>query len=190
MAEKIARDAIDAVRLLQPGPLALLTSRFRSDDNVMTAAWLVPVSFDPPLVGVAIHPGRLTHEYVSKSEFFALSFPTGDMLAAVHRCGIVSGRDGDKFDAAGLTPADPLAIEAPLVEECVAHIECGVVARSRFGDHDLFVGQPLAVSVVAEAFDGRWLVEADAGQVLHHLRADYYATLSRPWQARLEPEEA
>lgn len=189
MAEKVAREALDAVRLLQPGPLALLTSRFRSDDNVMTAAWLMPVSFDPPLVAVAIHPGRLTHEYVSKSEHFALSFPTADLLAAVHRCGMVSGRDGDKLVAAGLTPVDALAVEAPLIEECVAHIECGVVARSRFGDHDLFVGQPLAVLADVEAFDGRWLVEADAGQALHHLRADYYATLSRPYRARLDADE-
>lgn len=190
MSEKVSREALDAVRLLQPGPLALLTSRFRSDDNVMTAAWLVPVSFDPPLVAVAIHPGRLSHELVSKSEHFTLNVPTAELLTAVHRCGMVSGRDGDKFTAAGITPVDALAIEAPLIEECVAHIECGVVDRSRFGDHDLFVGQPLAVSANPEAFDGRWLVEADAGQVLHHLRADYYATLSRPWQARLEPEDA
>lgn len=189
MAEKVAREPLDAIRLLQPGPLALLTSRFRSDDNVMTVAWLAPVSFDPPLVGVAIHPGRLTHEYVSKSEHFALSFPTADLLAAVHRCGMVSGREGDKFAAAGLTPVDALAIEAPLVEECVAHVECGVVARSRFGDHDLFVGQPLAVSAATEAFDGRWLVETDAGQALHHLRSDYYATLSRPYRARLEVDD-
>lgn len=189
MAEKVVLESLDAVRLLQPGPLALLTSRFRSDDNVMTAAWLLPVSLDPPLVAVAIHPGRLTHELVSKSEHFALNFPTADLLAAVHRCGMISGRDGDKFVVASLTPTDAYVIEAPLVEECVAHIECGVVGRSRFGDHDLFVGQPLAVAAAAEAFDGRWRVEADAGQALHHLRADYYATLSRPYRARLEPEE-
>lgn len=189
MAEKVVREAIDAVRLLQPGPVALLTSRFRSSDNVMTVAWMAPVSFDPPLVAVAIHPGRLTHEYVSKSEHFALSFPTADLLVAIHRCGMLSGREGDKLVAAGLTPIDALAVEAPLIEECVAHIECGVVACSRFGDHDLFVGQPLAVSAMAEAFDGRWIVETEAGRVLHHLRADYYAALARPYRARLEPEE-
>lgn len=189
MASKVEREGMDALRLLQPGPLALVTSRFRSTDNIMTAAWLAPLSFDPPLVGVAIHSGRLTHELVTGSEFFALNIPTAELLVAVHRCGMMTGRNGDKFEAAGLTPADAQAIESPLVEECVAHIECGVVGRHTIGDHDLFIGQPLAVSAAAEAFDGRWLVETDAGQVLHHLRADYYATLSRPYQARLEPDE-
>jgi hypothetical protein len=30
----------------------------------------------------------------------------------------------------------------------------------------------------------------DAGRVLHHLRADYYASLTRSYQAKLDDEEA
>jgi flavin reductase (DIM6/NTAB) family NADH-FMN oxidoreductase RutF len=156
----------------------------------MTAAWQTPVSLDPPLLAVAIHPGRLTHEYVSRSEFFAINIPTADLLAAVHRCGMASGRDGDKFAASGLTPVDASLLELPLIDQCVAHIECGVVDRASFGDHDLFIAQPLAVTALDEAFDGRWLVEVDAGRVLHHLRADYYASLTRSYQAKLDDEEA
>jgi flavin reductase (DIM6/NTAB) family NADH-FMN oxidoreductase RutF len=155
----------------------------------MTAAWMLPVSMSPPLVGVAIHPGRLTHEYVSKSEFFALNIPLIDLLAAVHRCGLESGREGDKFERAGLTPFDAARLDVPLIEECVAHIECGVIARSQFGDHDLFIGQPLAVSADDEAFAERWLVETDAGRVLHHLRADYYAALSTSYRAALPTDD-
>lgn len=184
MASKLPLEPADAPRLLEPGPIALVTSRYRSAENVMTAAWLMPVSLDPPRVAVAIHPGRLTHEYVSKSEFFALSIPTAELLAAVHQCGLLTGRGGDKFLASGLTPIDALVLELPLVGECVAHIECGVAGRATFGDHDLFIGEPLAVSALDEAFHGRWLVEVDAGRVLHHLRTDYYASLSRPYQAK------
>lgn len=189
MATKRMLEPRDATRLLEPGPLALVTSRFRSADNVMTAAWLMPVSLDPARVAVAVHSGRLTHEYISRSEHFALNIPTTELLSAVHRCGMVSGRDGDKFVAAGLTPVDATELELPLVAECVAHIECGLVGRASFGDHDLFIGEPLAVSALDEAFNDRWLVELDAGQVLHHLRADYYAALGRPYQAVLVDEE-
>jgi flavin reductase (DIM6/NTAB) family NADH-FMN oxidoreductase RutF len=189
MATKLERDIRDANRLIEPGPVALITSRFRSADNVMTAAWMMPVSLDPPLLAVAIHPGRLTHEYVSKSEFFALNFPNADLLGQVHACGILTGREGDKFVAAGLTPVDATQLELPLVGECVAHIECGVVNRASFGDHDLFIAQPLAVVALDEAFDERWLVEGDAGRIVHHLRADYYATLSRAYQAGLDEDD-
>ena len=178
-----------AARLLEPGPLTLLTSRYRSAENVMTQGWMVPLSFDPAVVGVAIHPARLSHDYVGRSEFFGLSIPTADLLSAVHRCGIESGRDGDKFVSAGLTPLDPLEIEAPLVDECVAHIECGVIERMSFGDHDLFVGEVLAVQAEDESFRERWLVEVEAGQILHHLRADHYAVLSRPYRAQVSDED-
>ena len=90
---------------------------------------------------------------------------------------------------AGLTPVDALELELPLIGECVAHIECGLAGRTSFGDHDLFIGEPLAVSALDEAFSDRWLVELDAGQILHHLRADYYAGLGRPYRAVFEDDE-
>ena len=171
-----------AHRLFAPGPLGFLTSRYRSTENMMTASWIMAVSRDPAMIAVAIHPDRLSHQYVSQSEFFGLSIPTADLLAAIQVAGYQSGRDIDKFDATGLTPLDPLEIEAPLVEEAVGHIESGLIARQTFGDHDLFIGEVLAVRADSEAFDGRWLVEVDAGRVLHHLGADQYATLSKPYR--------
>ncbi len=155
----------------------------------MTAAWMMPASYQPPLVAVAIYPSRLTHTLVSESEFLAINIPTADLLSAVHRCGIESGRDHDKFERTGLTAIDPLEIDVPLIEECVAHIECGVIDRANSGDHDLFICEPLAVQALDEAFNGRWLIEYDAGQILHHLRADYYAALAKPYRATYEEED-
>ena len=189
MPAKVLQSTTAAVRLLQPGPLALLTSQFRADTNVMTVAWLMPVSFEPALVAVAIHPDRLSHEYVSRSEVFALNIPNMELLSAIHRCGIETGRQGDKFQPAGLTPVDAYELDLPLIDECVAHIECGVVERMRFGDHDLFIGEPVAVSALDEAFNERWLVDTDAGKLVHHLRADYYAGVSRSYQVSLPEEE-
>jgi flavin reductase (DIM6/NTAB) family NADH-FMN oxidoreductase RutF len=154
----------------------------------MTAAWLLPLSLDPVRVGVAVHPTRLTHEFISKSEWFAINIPNVDLITPVHTCGMRSGRDGDKFAATGLTPAEAQEIEAPLIAECVAHIECGVAERVTLGDHDLFVGSVLAVSALDEAFEGFWDVATDAGRLLHHLGADRYAGLQRVYRAA-PPEE-
>lgn len=189
MAEKVILEPVAAVRLLQPGPVGLLTSQYRADTNIMTVAWMMALSLDPPRIAVAIYPGRMSHEYVSRSEFFALNIPTMDLLGAVHRCGVETGRNGDKFVASGLTPIDANLLDLPLVEECVAHIECGVVERATFGDHDLFIAEPLTVAALDEAFQERWLVDNDAGQLIHHLRADYYAGLSKSYQARVGDDE-
>lgn len=188
MAVKRILEARDVLRLLVPGPVGLISTIYRDQPNVMAASWMMPLSFDPVLIGVAVHPARLTHEFITKSEYFTVNIPTADLMTPVHIAGTVSGREGDKFAATGLTLADPIAVEAPLVAECVAHIECGIVERKSFGDHDLFVGRALSVQALDEAFDGVWKVEDEAGQLLHHLGADRYAGLGRAYQVEL-PEE-
>jgi flavin reductase (DIM6/NTAB) family NADH-FMN oxidoreductase RutF len=61
--------------------------------------------------------------------------------------------------------------------------------RLSLGDHDLFVADVLEVTAMAEAFDGRWQVEADAGRVLHHLGGDRYAGLGKAYQASLAGDD-
>ena len=188
MPSKSPRDSRQAARLLEPGPVVLVTAQFRSQPNVMTAAWVIPLSLDPPRVGVAIHPSRFTHELVTRGELFVLNVPTLDLLDAVHRCGIVSGREFDKFLQAGLHPVDALAVDVPVIEQCAAHIECGLVERLTLGDHDLFVGEVLAVSADDELFTDRWQISDDS-PLIHHVALDLYAGLSRPYTARPEREE-
>jgi flavin reductase (DIM6/NTAB) family NADH-FMN oxidoreductase RutF len=189
MAEKREVALRDALRLIAPGPATLLTTMYRDHPNLMTASWLQPLSLEPTLIGVAVQPARLTHEFITKTDVFAVNIPTIDLLSAVHLCGFRSGREGDKFEAAKLTPADAGEIDAPLVGECVAHIECSVLDRQTIGDHDLFVGRVLRVTASDEAFDTFWKVDTDAGQLLHHLGADRYAGLSRAYTATLPAEE-
>lgn len=183
---KQALDLRQATRLLSPGPVTLLTSQYRGQPNVMTVAWAAPVSLDPPLIGVAIFPGRLTHEFVEKSEQFVLNVPHLEIITATHRCGILSGRDEDKFAVAGLTMELSVEVDPPRIAECLAHIECGVVERMRLGDHDFFVGQPLAISADDAAFDGFWKTDEETGQILHHLGTDRYAALAKRYRAQNE----
>jgi flavin reductase (DIM6/NTAB) family NADH-FMN oxidoreductase RutF len=176
-----------APRLLEPGPTALLTSFYRGQPNVMTLSWSMSVGFDPPRIAVAVHPDRLTHEFASRTETFGLSIPLMDHLLAVHRCGIESGRDHDKWQTAELTPMDPVEIEAPHVEECVAHLECGVVDRLTVADHDLFIADVIAAQADDALFTDRWLTSEELPLIIH-LAADYYASLTRGYQAILEEE--
>lgn len=188
MAAKSRREARQAARLLEPGPVVLVTAQHRSQPNVLTVAWTMPLSLDPPRIGIAVHPSRFSHELITRSELFAVNVPTLALLGAIHGCGVVSGRDVDKFARFGLHATDAEEIDVPLIEECVAHIECGLAERLSFGDHDLFVGEVLVVSAVDELFSDRWSVSEDA-PLVHHIALDLYAGLSRPYMARLEPEE-
>jgi flavin reductase (DIM6/NTAB) family NADH-FMN oxidoreductase RutF len=189
LATKKSVEPRASIRMIAPGPVTLISTSYHDQPNVMTAGWLQPLSLDPTMIGAAVQPSRLTHEFMTKSETFVINIPNVDLISAVHLCGMVSGREKDKWAAAKLEPAEASVVEAPLVAECVGHIECEVVDRVSFGDHDLFIGRVVAASADDEAFKVIWDVTTEAGQLLNHLGGDCYAGLSKPYQAKLPTEE-
>jgi len=170
-----------ATRLLNHGGLAFVTAKHGGRANVMPAAWVVPLSHEPPLVGVAIAPERFTHDLVKHSGRFALSIPGMVLAEKVKRCGEMSGRDvADKFAAVGLTPVQAQVIDAPLVGECLGHVECKVVQSVSVGDHTLFVGRIVAAQAEREAFEEMWLLPPnEALRPMHHLGGNYFAALEK-----------
>jgi flavin reductase (DIM6/NTAB) family NADH-FMN oxidoreductase RutF len=175
----------DAIRLLNGGPVVLVTTRWREQTGVMPAIWYTQLSREPPLLGLAVHPGRHTHDMIRYSEEFALNFPSRDLLNHTHYFGAVSGADVSKLELAKLATFRAARVEAPLISACVAWIECGVEDSFRFGDHTLFIGRVLAVQAEPEAFDETWLVGDRDYRPLHYLGLDRYATLGERLQAVL-----
>jgi flavin reductase (DIM6/NTAB) family NADH-FMN oxidoreductase RutF len=165
-----------AHRLITSGPVTLITSAYKDRIGIMPAAWVIPVSLKPLLVAVAINPRAFTHELIEKSNEFSINVPNGDLARAVKQAGTISSRDLDKFKAVGLHPLTALKISAPLVEECIGHLECGVLQRLTPGDHTIFIAEVLAAQVESGAFDGVWLVEKEEARVLHHLGGSTYCT--------------
>lgn len=155
----------------------MVTTRYLDRHNVMPASWLAPVSYDPPRIGVAVAPVHFTHELILRSEVFALNFPGRPLAEQVDRAGCISGRDlDDKLAEVGFTPAEADEIDAPLIAECLGHIECGLVEAIELGDHVWLVGQVLAAKVDEDAFDEVWLLGEDEEQKpLLHLGGAIYA---------------
>jgi len=172
-----------AIRLINPGPVVLVTARYKDAVNVMAAAWTTPISHAPPLVGVSISPRRFTHELIKRSGEFVLNVPGRNLLEQVELCGSLSGRDVDKFKEARLTPVDAKEVRAPLIEECLGHLECAVVEALDLGDHTLFVGQVVAAWAEKEAFDDTWLLEDEEAKPLHHLGGAYFGVLEERLKA-------
>ncbi len=182
-------DALDALRLVIGGPVCLVTVRWRDQADVMPAIWLTPVSRRPPLIGVAVHPSRHTHELIRFAEEFALNIPGPDLIDHTHYFGVVSGRDVAKLDISRLPTFPASRIEAPLLEHCLAWIECGLEEALRLGDHTFFVGRVVAVQAERDAFDETWLVGDRPYRPLHYLGGEWYAVLGERLQARLRTDE-
>jgi flavin reductase (DIM6/NTAB) family NADH-FMN oxidoreductase RutF len=179
-------DEMDARRLLGGGPVTLLTTAWHGAHNVMPAVFVTPLSIDPPLIGVAVHQARHTHDMIRFSEEFALNIPTRQLLHHVQYLGSTGGADIDKFELTKLPTFRARRVNAPLLEGCVGWIECGVEDAYRIGDHTLFVGKVAAASAEQDAFaDGAWLLADPEERPLHYLGVNYYAILGDRLEARI-----
>lgn len=182
-------EEIAALRLLNGGPVALVTTRWRDATNVMPAIWMTQLSHRPPLIGVAVNPARFTHDMIRYAEQFALNFPARDLVDHTHYFGTVSGEDVNKLEISKLATFKASKVEAPLIENCIAWIECGVEDAMRIGDHTLFIGNVLAVQADEEAFEEAWKLEDQDYRPLHYLGANRYAILREAMEAELRTTE-
>ncbi len=178
-------DERDARRLLGGGPVVLVTTAWHGNQNVMPAAFVTPLSIDPPLIGIAVHPARHTHDMIKFSEEFALNIPTRQLLHHVQYLGSVGGAELNKLELTRLPTFRARRIAAPLLEGCVGWIECGVNDAYTVGDHTLFVGTVAAASVEQDAFDETWLLADPEERPLHYLGVNYYAILGERMEARI-----
>ena len=62
-------------------------------------------------------------------------------------CGTRSGRSVDKFAETGLTPVKGDHVGAPLIQECVANLECRLAGQLTTGDHTVLAGEIVAAWV-------------------------------------------
>lgn len=175
----------EARRLLGGGPVVLVTTSWRSNTNVMPAVFVTPLSIDPPLIGVAVHPARHTHDMIKFSEEFALNIPTRQLLHHCQYLGSVSGTELNKLELTGLPTFRARKVQAPLLEGCVGWIECGVQDALTVGDHTLFVGKVVAASAEQDAFTDAWLLGDPEERPLHYLGVNYYAILGERMEGRI-----
>jgi flavin reductase (DIM6/NTAB) family NADH-FMN oxidoreductase RutF len=176
------------LRLLEPGPITLLTSQYRGQPDVMAAAWVIPASHRPPLVVAAVSQLHNTHYLISRGQEFVVNVPGRPLADQVMLCGTLSGRDVDKFARARLTALDGRRVTVPWVAECLAHLECGLVEAYEAGDHTLFLGEVIGAWADEEAFDEFWKLEAEELSPLQHLGARHFAVLGGRFEVREEEE--
>lgn len=99
---------------------------------------------------MSIRPERYSHDLLMESKEFVVNVPTFKMAQKVLFCGRRSGRDHDKFKEALLSPLKAKKVAAPIIKECIAHLECKLVKCIKIGDHTLAIAQVVA----AYALDG------------------------------------
>jgi flavin reductase (DIM6/NTAB) family NADH-FMN oxidoreductase RutF len=172
-------DLTKAYRLLNHGPTILVTSSHAGKQNIMAAAWNVPLDFDPPKIIVVIDKNTYTRELIEASGTFAINVPCVAQIDTVQKVGTSSGRDlkdTDKFALYGLETFPAKEITAPLLKGCVAWLECKILPEPHNqSTYDLFIAEVVAAYADERVFsDGHWHFEGNDQETYDKLRTIHH----------------
>jgi flavin reductase (DIM6/NTAB) family NADH-FMN oxidoreductase RutF len=145
MDEKIKKTALQHITY----GLYVIGSKGKGDSNGMTANWLTQISFDPPLVALAVEATAHTRTLIGESKIFSVNvLPPGapeDLLVAFTK---PQKRVGNKFEK--YETADGKATGAPILKDALSFFECKVIDQRKAGDHILFIGEVVNAGVLKE----------------------------------------
>lgn len=126
-------------RLLEPGPIVLVSTSQDGTPNVMTMGFHMMIQHDPPLIGCVIGPWNHSQAALRKTGECVIAIPGLDLAETVVDIGNCSGDTVKKFPEFGLKTAKAKDVAAPLLSDCLANIECRVADDGLRDRYDMFI---------------------------------------------------
>ena len=117
--------------------VTVLTVRDGDSLHGMTANAFASVSLSPTLILVCIEKGNTTHAFVSRSGNFAMNILSASQELLARRFAKQIVVSTDPFADIAY---HSLATGAPVFDDCIAYVDCHVIAAHEAGDHTIFVG--------------------------------------------------
>ena len=149
--ERMGRKSLPPTTLLFPTPVVLVTCVDEAGKpNIITLAWVGVVNSEPPMMSISIRPERYSHACVKQFKEFVVNIPSEEMVRKVDACGVLSGKETDKFASMGWKQVPAQKVKPPLIDECPVQMECEVKEMIFLGSHDLFLGEIVALHVKEE----------------------------------------
>lgn len=141
--------------MLNPVPAVMVSCADREGKpNIITIAWAGTVCTNPPMVSISVRPTRYSYDMIRETGEFVINLVTEPLTRACDYCGVVSGRDVDKFAKTGLTPIPVEDVSVPGIAESPVSIACRVVEERALGSHTMFLAEVVGVTA-----DDRYLDE-------------------------------
>lgn len=167
-----------AYTLLESGPIVLVTTSGPDGRNVMTMGFHMMLQHDPAMVACVIGPWDHSYTALRRSGECVIALPTVDLAEQVTRIGNCSGQDVDKFAAFGLHALPASRVDAPLIKECIANLECRVADTAMVERYNLFILEVCKIWVdrdrrerrlIHHAGDGNFIVDGDTVDMGEHM---------------------
>jgi len=130
-----------------PSGLYVLTVRRGDLETGMLASWVQQCSFTPPCVTVAIQRGREISGMLAIDSIFCLNVLEEGQTDMIAHFGRGFALEDDPFQGLDVQRDRP---QGAILDEALAYLECKVVTRFPAGDHDLFLAEVTAGTMLGE----------------------------------------
>jgi flavin reductase (DIM6/NTAB) family NADH-FMN oxidoreductase RutF len=160
-----------------PYTVALVGARAENQVNFMSCAWHTALSVEPPLFGVLVARSRFTHALIAEAKEFTVNFLSFERAKLSALMGRKSGHEIDKIKEFAVKLLPARIIKSPVLEDAYVAFECRLAEIRAYGDHDLFVGEVLAVHEDPQAFTADGRLNPAKIRPLLYLGSDFYVTV-------------
>ena len=159
-----------AFRLLNHGPVLLVSGCHNGTDNAMAAAWGCPLDYNPCRLTVVLDKSAFTRNLIEQSGRFAVQIPVQTQAELV----LAMGRSSRN--------ANPRKMDN-VVAGCAAWLACRVLPEPHNQQaYDLFIGEVEAAWADDAVFrDGHWRFDeaGDDWRTLHYVSGGQFYAIGR-----------
>ena len=166
--------------MLCPVPAVMVTCGEGEEKNIITIAWTGIINSNPPMTYVSVRPSRHSHALIEKTGEFVINLTTEELAFATDYCGVKSGKDVDKFKEMKLTPVRGTVVKCPLIDESPVNLECKVTEVKRFGTHDMFIAEIVAMHANDEIIDDKGKIDLAKAGLVSYIHGEYFAVKKAP----------
>ena len=160
---------------LSPVPAVMVSCGDMAKSDIVTIAWTGTVNSEPPMVSISVRRSRYSYDLIKESGEFVVNLADRALLEKLDGCGIVSGRDADKFERFALTRQASLYVKAPSVAESPVSLECVVRHTLELETHVMFVAEIVGATAREDWVKDGWLRIPD-GELVAYVQNRYLET--------------
>mgnify|MGYP006066920695 CR=1 FL=1 len=161
--------------MLYPVPAVMVScGRKGEKPNIITVAWAGTVCSDPPMVSISVRKERYSYEIIRETGEFVINLVNRELVRAADYCGVMSGRDTDKFKEMGLTAQPSRYVGAPGIGESPVNLECRVTNRLELGSHDMFLARVEGVAIDGKYMDEKGKFHLNDSGLVSYSHGEYF----------------
>jgi flavin reductase (DIM6/NTAB) family NADH-FMN oxidoreductase RutF len=121
--------------------VTVVTTKGPDGPHGMTANSFTGVSLEPPLILVSVDRRTRTHEHLQAGGAFGVHILRAGQEELSRRCAGQLGEDGNRLAGVSYQVS---GLGVPILDDCLAALECRITAIYDGGDHTIFLAEVLS----------------------------------------------